>query len=120
MQFINNAARLDYALKQEILEEISGGGVPVEIASEDITDATAIGISVLTATDAAAARTAIGAGTSDLEIGTTASTAAAGNHTQAATTVNVAADATNGITAGNLQVVLSALAARIVALETTP
>jgi hypothetical protein len=35
----------------------------------------------------------------------------------AATLVNVAADATNGITAGNAQVVLSALAARIKALE---
>lgn len=67
-------------------------------------------------------------------IGTTATTAKAGNYApawgdvtgkpttfppaaHAATLVNVAADATNGITAGNAQVVLSALAARIKALE---
>lgn len=49
----------------------------------NISDSTATGRSVLTATDAAAARTAIGAGTSSLIIGTTASTAAAGNHTHA-------------------------------------
>lgn len=45
-----------------------------------ISDATATGRSVLTAADAAAARTAIGAGTSSLAIGTTATTAKAGNY----------------------------------------
>lgn len=45
----------------------------------DISNSTATGRSVLTAADAAAARTAIGAGTSNLAIGTTASTAKAGN-----------------------------------------
>lgn len=67
-------------------------------------------------------------------IGTTATTAKAGNYVpawgditgkpttfapaaHAATLVNVAADATNGITAGNAQVVISALAARVKALE---
>jgi len=49
------------------------------VASTDITDSTATGRSVLTAADAAAARTAIGAGTSNLTIGTTGTTAAAGN-----------------------------------------
>lgn len=49
-------------------------------AAADVTDSTATGRSVLTATDAAAARTAIGAGTSSLTIGTTASTAKAGNY----------------------------------------
>lgn len=44
-----------------------------------ISDATAVGRNVLTATDAAAARSAIGAGTSSLAIGTAAGTAAAGN-----------------------------------------
>ena len=44
-----------------------------------ISDSTATGRSVLTAADAAAARTAIGAGTSNLGIGTTGTTAAAGN-----------------------------------------
>jgi hypothetical protein len=45
----------------------------------DITDMTAVGDSLATATTAAAARAAIGAGTSDLAIGSTGSTAKAGN-----------------------------------------
>lgn len=44
-----------------------------------ISDSTATGRSLLTAADAAAARAAIGAGTSNLAIGTTGTTAAAGN-----------------------------------------
>ena len=44
-----------------------------------VSDATTTGRSVLTAADATAARTAIGAGTSNLAIGTTGTTAAAGN-----------------------------------------
>jgi len=48
-------------------------------ASTAISDSTATGRSVLTAVDAAAARTAIGAGTSSLVIGTTGTTAKAGN-----------------------------------------
>jgi hypothetical protein len=47
----------------------------------DISNSTLVGRNVLTATDAAAARTAIGAGTSDLVIGTIAGTAKAGNYT---------------------------------------
>jgi Major tropism determinant N-terminal domain len=47
--------------------------------STQITDSTATGRSVLTAADAAAARTAIGAGTSSLALGTTGTTAKAGN-----------------------------------------
>lgn len=46
----------------------------------NISDSTATGRSVLTAADAAAARTAIGAGTSNLAIGTTGTTAKAGNY----------------------------------------
>lgn len=45
----------------------------------NITDSTATGRSVLTAASAAAARTALGAGTSDLVIGSTGTTAKAGN-----------------------------------------
>lgn len=45
-----------------------------------ITDSTATGRTLLTAVDAAAARTAIGAGTSSLVIGTTGSTAKAGDY----------------------------------------
>ncbi len=49
--------------------------------ASQISDSTVTGRSVLTATDAAAARTAIGAGTgtSNLAIGTSGTTAAAGN-----------------------------------------
>lgn len=45
-----------------------------------ISDASVIGRTIASAADAAAVRTAIGAGTSNLAIGTTGSTAAAGNH----------------------------------------
>lgn len=59
----------------------------------DISDATTVGRSVLTASSQAAARQAIGAGTSSLALGTTASTAAKGDHThsQYATTAQVEA-----------------------------
>lgn len=52
-------------------------------AASTISDSTATGRAVLTAADAAAARTAIGAGTSSLALGATGSTAAAGNHSHA-------------------------------------
>lgn len=45
-----------------------------------VSDATATGRSVLTAADAAAARSAIGAGTSSLALGTTSTTAKAGDY----------------------------------------
>ncbi|ALF01232.1 hypothetical protein FDH47_gp21 [Arthrobacter phage Brent] len=48
-------------------------------AASEISDSTATGRSVLSAASAAAARTAIGAGTSSLVIGTTSTTAKAGN-----------------------------------------
>lgn len=85
-------------------------------AAADISDATATGRSVLTAADAAAARTAIGAGTSSLVIGTTATTAKAGNAVQTAT--QTTATAVGGGTATNVQGILAELAARIAALET--
>ncbi|MFZ1250616.1 MAG: SGNH/GDSL hydrolase family protein [Candidatus Microsaccharimonas sp.] len=47
----------------------------------NISDATTIGRNVLTATDAAAARVVIGAGTSNLTIGNTSTTAKAGDYT---------------------------------------
>lgn len=46
-----------------------------------ISDSTALGQSLVKASDAATARTAIGAGTSNLALGTTSTTAAAGDHT---------------------------------------
>lgn len=61
--------------------------------ASQISDATTVGRNVLKAADAATARQAIGAGTSNLALGTTSSTAAAGNHThsQYATTTQVEA-----------------------------
>lgn len=53
-----------------------------------ISDATSVGRSVLTAASAAAARTAIGAGTSDLALGTTSTTALAGNYTPTSTSIS--------------------------------
>lgn len=49
--------------------------------ANQISDATTIGKTILTAADATAVRTAIGAGTSNLAIGTTGTTAMAGNTT---------------------------------------
>lgn len=53
-----------------------------------ISDSTTVGRNVLTAADAATARTAIGAGTSDLALGTTGSTAKAGNYQPAAANIS--------------------------------
>uniref|UniRef100_A9U7M1 Predicted protein n=1 Tax=Physcomitrium patens TaxID=3218 RepID=A9U7M1_PHYPA len=92
-----------------------GGGGGGTITSNSITDATATGKSVLTAANQAAARTAIGAGTSNLAIGTTASTVAAGNHVHPASAVTATAIAPG--TATNVQAILAELAARITALE---
>lgn len=49
-------------------------------AASTISDSTPTGRSLMTAADAAAARTTIGAGTSNLALGTTSSTAKAGNY----------------------------------------
>jgi|GEM_PF-3496176 len=55
----------------------------------DISDSTTVGRAVVTAADAAAARTAIGAGTSSLALGTTGTTAMAGNKTFTKTDVGL-------------------------------
>lgn len=60
---------------------LEGGGGSSTVTSSSITDATTIGKAVLTAASTAAARTAIGAGTSNLVVGTNASDAKAGNWT---------------------------------------
>ncbi|MEB4780816.1 head fiber protein [Paenibacillus jamilae] len=57
---------------------LSGGGGGA-VTVDNITDATTVGKSVLKATDAAAARTALGAGTSNLKVGETGNDAKAGN-----------------------------------------
>ena len=67
-------------LVQPLVKGTPSGGGSGEVTAADITDATAVGRDVLTAANAAAARAAIGAGTSSLALGTTASTAMAGNY----------------------------------------
>lgn len=57
---------------------VTGGTHHGHTASQ-ISDATTVGRALMVAVDGAAARTAIGAGTSSLSIGTTSTTAAAGN-----------------------------------------
>lgn len=99
------------------LDGLFSGGSGGSVTSDSITDASAVGKQVLVAASQAAARTAIGAGTSNLAIGTTASTAKAGNYTptsaevgnalKAKTQVNAlaavsVADATDGATAATL------------------
>lgn len=61
------------------LIEDGGGGSGGTITVGDITDASDIGKTVMKAADGVAIRTAIGAGTSNLKVGTTASEAKAGN-----------------------------------------
>ena len=58
--------------------------------ASQISDATTTGRNVLTASSQAAARSAIGAGTSNLALGTTSSTAARGNHTHTASSIGAA------------------------------
>jgi len=66
---------------------VTGGSHHGHTASQ-ISDATTVGRSVLTAADAATARTAIGAGTSSLALGTTSTTAKAGNYQPAASNIS--------------------------------
>ena len=65
------------------------------VTSTSISDSTATGRAVLTAADAATARGAIGAGTSNLVIGTTAGTAAEGNRAASTTAIGMVELATN-------------------------
>lgn len=111
-----------FAVRQ-LAKAIEGGG-DVEITSESISDASAVGKELLTASTAAAARTAIGAGTSSLAIGTTASTAKAGNYTPTTSEVSSALSAKTQIAAltevaaeGELADVISAVNAIIAALK---
>lgn len=152
MVYGNKAERLPTL--SELSDFISSNLVPVA----DITGISPDVKTLLKAEDADAARTAIGAGTSNLALGTTATTALAGNGNAVsasklqtaraftfsgaatgtgsfdgssavdieltlspvdATDVNIAADVDNGVTADTLQATISALAARIQALENT-
>ena len=93
---------------------LEGNYVP-ELGAGDLTDATAIGVDLITAADAGAARTAIGAGTSSLVLGSGGTQAAAGNHVHAASTVSTTAIAT--ITGTDVQAVLAEIVGRLVELE---
>lgn len=62
-----------------IAELAAGGSGGGDVTAAQITDASTVGKAVLTAANAGAARTAIGAGTSNVEIGTSATQALAGN-----------------------------------------
>ena len=63
------------------LDSLFEGGGATSVTVADITDSTVVGKALMKAVDAAAARTAIGAGTSNLAVGTAASQAKAGNYT---------------------------------------
>ena len=74
----------------EVVTTVGSGG---SIDADSITDATTLGKALMRAADAAAARSAIGAGTSDLVIGTTGATAKAGDYQPAAANISDATSA---------------------------
>lgn len=98
----------------DIVSEASGGGGdPVTV--DTLSGATTTGKSLMKVANAEAARTAIGAGTSNLQLGATASTAKAGNYTPTiaeVTGLQAALDAKATATA------LAELVTRVEALET--
>lgn len=69
----------------EVLAAVGSGGT---IDADSITDATTVGKALIRAADAAAGRSAIGAGTSNLAIGTTSSTAKAGDYQPTAANIS--------------------------------
>ncbi len=78
------AGTSDLALGTTSTTALAGNYAP---ASTSITDSTTVGRSLLTAASAVAARSAIGAGTSNLALGTTGSTALAGNYAPTASSI---------------------------------
>lgn len=104
-----------------------GGGGPTEITSDQITDASATGVAVLTSADAPAARTALGLGalatlsaisTGQITDGTITNADINAAAAIALTKLANVAAGTDGLAAGGLQATLQALATRIAALET--
>lgn len=69
----------------EVVAAVGSGG---SLDADSILDATTIGKALIRAVDAAAARSAIGAGTSNLALGTTSSTAKAGDYQPAAANIS--------------------------------
>lgn len=111
----------------EVAATVSAGGT---ITAAAITDSTVVGRAVLKAVDAAAARAAIGAGTSNLTLGTTSSTAKAGDYTPSWTEVTskptviaagtTQAEARAAIGAGTSSLVLGTTASTAKAGNYTP
>ena len=79
------AGTSDLALGTTATTALAGNYAPT---STSITDSTTVGRGLLTAASALAARSVIGAGTSNLVLGTTASTALAGNYAPAAANIS--------------------------------
>lgn len=80
------------------LDNLFESGVSA-ITVADITDSTVTGKALMKAVDAAAARTAIGAGTSSLVVGTSATQAKAGNYVPTSAEVSAGLKAKAQITA---------------------
>ena len=78
----------------EVLAAVGSGGT---VTADSITDATSVGKALIRAVSAAAARSAIGAGTSSLAVGTGAGDAKAGNWTPAASDISNATATGQGI-----------------------
>lgn len=81
------------------LDSLFEDGTATTVTVADITDSTDVGKALMKAVDAAAARTAIGAGTSNLAVGTAASQAKAGNYTPTSAEVSTALKAKTQIAA---------------------
>lgn len=81
--------------EQGVFDGLFSGGSGGTITAADITDATTVGRNVLKAADAAAARTAIGA----VALGTTSTTAKAGNYVPTSAEVSTALKAKTQINA---------------------
>lgn len=78
---IGASAAIDQSKITNLVSDLAGKAAAAHThTSSQIADSTATGRSILTATDATAARSAIGAGTSNLVIGTTSTTAKAGDY----------------------------------------
>lgn len=81
------------------LDSLFEDGTATTVTVADITDSTDVGKALMKAVDAAAARTAIGAGTSNLAVGTASSQAKAGNYTPTSAEVSTALKAKTQIAA---------------------
>jgi hypothetical protein len=90
-QYLNNARGDARYYSQAAMDTALAGKAATTHThtASQISDSTTTGRSVLTAADAAAARTAIGAGTSNLVIGTTSTTAKAGDYAPTKTDVGL-------------------------------